>query len=306
MKYVNLINKIKKTLVESEENWIIIGDNSSGKSELLQLIVRELKYRVYYIDSVNRYFNSKSINLLSDNVPEVSAEEVVYTRVDPQKYNLVDSFGANGHIEQMYPAYKEQLKKLLKEFLEIDFCVEREQLEEGFGQGEIQVKINEDVIKLSSGYQAIIRLFAELTLFNKKEVIIIDEIDEFLSPKHSARILNFLMDIFPHNRFIISTHSSDLIANSRNCKIVGIARNEFSIVDSEDFTTLTEANTLFNKLLQVEKYMKDDYMDNQLQRLLELKIMGTWTEDDEDELKKISVNELSPVQQLIHRQIEEW
>lgn len=297
---------MKKILIDSEDNWIIIGDNSSGKSDLLQLIVRDLKNRVYYIDSVNRYFNIRNINLSIDNVPKVIAEEIVHTRIDLRNYNLMDSFGTNEHIEQLYPVFHEEMKRLLKEFLGIEFTVEREQLEKGFGKGEIQARINGDIIKLSSGYQAIIRLFSELTLFNEKEVIVIDEIDEFLSPKQSSRIFNFLMDVFPENRFIISTHSSDLIASSDKCKIIGISESEFSVTDSEDITSLTEANTLFNTILHVEECVQESYLDNQLQRLLELKIIGSWTDDDEAELKNISIDELSSVQLLIYRQIEEW
>lgn len=93
---------------------------------------------------------------------------------------------------------------------------------------ENKVLIDGEEMKLSSGYQAIIRLFSELLYFcdvlkiQKWEngFVIIDELDEYLSPKYSARILNFLQDQFPHFNFLISTHSIDLVNNTKDIILI--------------------------------------------------------------------------------------
>lgn len=312
MQYLYILNKVSGLIQKIEDkNWIIIGDNSSGKSELLRKIVNKMKPNVYYIDSVNRYFNISNTNLSKDRVDySVSSTEIVNTRVQNGFYNLLDSFGENEHIERLYPLYQERLKSLLKDFLNIDFSVEREKLQDGFGYGEAKVKIDGQEEELSSGYQAIIRMFTELIFYNEhlkaRGLVVIDEIDEFLSPKYSARILNFLTRQFSDNHFVVSTHSGDLIANSNDCNIVTLEKNNFSILDSNDFATLTEVNTLFNKLFGNVQQDKNNLIDNQLQRLFDLKIIDSWTQKEYDELKIIDYSKLTSVQKLIYKQIKEW
>ncbi len=311
MQYLSMLNKISEHIEKSErKNWIIVGDNSSGKSELLRKIVNKMKPDVYYIDSVNRYFNVSNINLSKDIVDyRISNTEIVNTRVDNKFYNLLDSFGENEHIERLYPLYQKRLRNLLKDFLGINLNIEREKLQDGFGYGEVKVKIDSQEIELSSGYQAIIRIFTELIFYNEhlmtSGLVVIDEIDEFLSPKYAARILNFLTKQFSDNYFVVSTHSSDLVANSNDCNIVTLEKNNFSILDGNDFTTLTDVNTLFSKLFgSVQKDINT--IDDQLQRLFDLKIIDSWTQKEEDELNEIGYDKLTPVQKLIYKQIQGW
>lgn len=65
--------------------------------------------------------------------------------------------------------------------------------------------VDDAEVQLSSGYQAVIRLFCEICYFNDvmqsknwtQGVVVIDEIDEYLSPKNSAEILNYIQRKFP-------------------------------------------------------------------------------------------------------------
>lgn len=312
MEYANILTKISERIKKgSNKNWIIIGDNSSGKSDLLRKLVSEINEPHYYIDTVNRYFDVKNIDVSTEAVNfNVTSEEIIRERIKPTNYNLQDSFGRNDHIERLYCCYEVKVKELVKQFLDVDIYIEREQLGEGFGEGDIYVKINGKEAELSSGYQAVVRLFAELVFFvevlNEKGIIVIDEVDEFLSPKHSGRILNFLMEKFPENYFIVSTHSSDLIANSCNCSIVALGNNNFSVVDGNDFTTLNEANMLFNRILGNEEEIVENESDVLLQRLFDLKVTGNWMDEDDVELNSIDFEQLTPVQKVIYKQIKEW
>ena len=312
MKYANMLNKISNLIKKSRnKNWIIIGDNSSGKSELLKKIVSEWNEGVYYIDAVNRYFNISEVNTSDTSVDfGITSKEIVSKRIEPERYNLKDSFGENEHIERLYPIYKLKLKSLIKDFLNVELSVEREELPSVFGKGDAKAKINGEEVELSSGYQALIRLFSEIIFYTEelkgKGIIVIDEVDEFLSPKYSGEILNFLVEKFPENYFIVSTHSSDLIANSYDCNIVALENSNFSVVDSNDFTSLTEVNMLFNKILGYTEKTRENNRDYILQRLFDLKIIGNGTEEEESEFNTINFEELTPTQKVIYKQIKEW
>ncbi|HAT4208639.1 TPA: ATP-binding protein [Clostridium perfringens] len=312
MNYKNTLNKVKEIICNrSSENWIIIGDNSSGKSELLKNIVEEFRGKVYFIDSVNRYFDIKNVNLYKGEVTyNISATDIVNNRVQEGYHNLKDSFGQNEHIERLYQLYEQNLKNLVKEFMEIDFIIEREELSKGLGDGDPMVKIDGEEVELSSGYQAIVRLFSEIIFYCEElkgdGLIVIDEIDEFLSPRYSAKILGFLIENFTQNKFIVSTHSSDLIASSRDCGIIAMKKNGFSVLDSNDFSTLTEVNTLFAKIFCTKNDNYEDMIEEELQKLLDLKISDNWFEAEENEFQSIKFDSLTPVQKVIYKQIQEW
>ena len=310
MKYASLLNKVIKIIQDSgNKNWIIIGDNSIGKSEVLRRFVTKSKVS-YYIDSVNRGFDIRKVILQDIESFSITSRQIIDTRIKDEFYNLTDSFGGNDHIERLYPLYKDKLKNLFENYLEIDFSIEREGYEEGYGEGPLICKIDNVEAELSSGYQALARIFSELIFYSdiikEKGIIVIDEIDEFLSPKNSTNILNFLISEFPGNNFIVSTHSGDLIANTNYASIIALEKENFSILDSNDFTTLTEVNTLFHKLFNNQEREKDNSVDDKLQRLFDLKIIRKWTEEEENEFNNIYFNNLTSVQKLIHKQIEEW
>lgn len=58
--YYNMIGKVVSLICDNQEkcySYILVGDNSSGKSEILQKVIkREKNKAVYFIDSVNRRF----------------------------------------------------------------------------------------------------------------------------------------------------------------------------------------------------------------------------------------------------------
>lgn len=310
MKYQNILNKGIKILNKSEDkNWIIIGDNSIGKSELLRKYVSEYEDG-YYIDSVNRVFDISKIAFEIPMDVNITSKQIRDKRVTDEFYNLKDSFAGYGNIERLYPIYRDKLIELLKKYIGIEFSIEREGYVEGYGEGRIMCKINNLEVELSSGYQAIIRIFSELIFYNdylkERGTIVIDEIDEFLSPKNSASILEFLKNEFQQNSFIVSTHSGDLIANSSDINIIALERENFSILDGNDFSTLTEVNTLFYKLFDYEQKKNCDIIDSKLQKLFNLKITGNWSGEEEIEFKSIDKEILTPVQKLIYKQIKEW
>ena len=64
-KYQVMIDEITASvseLLQKQENYILIGDNSSGKSDVLKKIIQDYsESEIYFIDSVNRTFDIKKI-----------------------------------------------------------------------------------------------------------------------------------------------------------------------------------------------------------------------------------------------------
>lgn len=312
MNYKNMLNSAVRIIKSGrEDNWIIIGDNSSGKSELLKKLLDEMDGSVYYIDSVNRYININEINTTRDGIHfAVTSNEIIETRKESKHFNLKDSFGKNEHIERFFPLYEERLRLLLKDFLGINFEVKLEELDDGFGDGDIKVFIDGQNVELSSGYQAIIRIFSEILFYTEiieeLGIIVIDELDEFLSPRHASKILEFLKTTFSNNNFIVSTHSSDLICGTNQCKIVVLEESNYQLLDSDDFVTLTDVNTLFQKVFGKTRKERKMELDEQLERLLQQKLLRCWGEEEKTEFAAIEVDELSLVQKVIYNQIRSW
>ena len=311
MDYKDMLNRVSQIIKDSEnQNWIIIGDNSCGKSELLKELVRKQKENVYYIDSVNRYMNVGNINVSGQTVYyDVTVEEIIDWRIRTENFNYKDSFGEQEHIERLYPEYVEYLCGIMKDFLGIELKIEKENVDI-FGDSIVNAYINGEKMELSSGYQALIRIFAEILFYSeisKKEgTIIIDEIDEFLSPRNSAKILMYLTERFPKHRFIVSTHSGDLICHSKDCKMAILQENEFQVLDSNDFDTMTDVNALFQKIFVEDGLENNDEIEKKLERLLELKLSHCFGQQEEMELEAIKEEELSIVQKVMYNQIRSW
>ena len=198
---------------------ILLGDNSSGKSDVLKGVIENGDRRKYYfIDAVNREFDVKQITFEKEkNI--VYSSKINDTRLNEDIFNHKDSFyygGTPKAIEDFYFNYKDRLEKLMQNFLRIEFEVKQELT------GAV-VYVNDERFILSSGYQALIRIFLEILYYEDtmhEGIIVIDEIDEFLSVKNCGKIFDFLRINFPTLNFIVTTHSADLIAETENANIV--------------------------------------------------------------------------------------
>ena len=168
---------------------IIIGDNSCGKSFLLKKIVQHMESHgnIYFIDAVNRGFDVSKV--IFDQMRPVSTKLVLSKRLSEMNFNIKDTFSCYGtdteRIEEMYPVYEEKVQELFYKL-----TGDRFEIAASATLGE--VVLNGEVACLSSGYQAMIRILLELVFYteNCKENawVVIDEIDECLSPKYAAEI----------------------------------------------------------------------------------------------------------------------
>lgn len=227
--YQSMINRLSGILSEDSlpyEDSIIIGDNSSGKSDILKVLVQSDEVEKYYfIDAVNRYFNVNQI--INRSEPEIIySKEINIHRMDEDNFNRKDSFyyrGVPKAIEDFFVNYSVKLTELMCEFLQQKFEIK-------YGNYGWEVCMDGEIVSLSSGYQALLRIFIEVVYFEKTKgtgTIVIDEIDEFLSVKNCGEVLNFLREQFKGIHFIVTTHSADLIANVENARFIQRKHPEF-------------------------------------------------------------------------------
>lgn len=310
MEYREKIDKIVEEIIKINEDVIIVGDNSSEKSDILKSVIKNLpQSECYYIDSSNRVFEYKNTLDTGNNLPKT--ENVLKVRLEEENFNLKDSFGNGGNIERYYSIYKTKFLGLINEFLEKDIIIEEES---GINLEKV-LKVDGEIYEyLSNGYQAIFRIFLELiyaTEINKNiKTIIIDEITEFLSVKNEAKILNFLREKFPNIRFIVTTHSEDIISNTPNTRLVIITENNYEILDGDDFQTNTEIRRVFSNLFFNDREEKDEKkkveVESLLRKLYNKKLFGEWAIKDEEEIEKLEAFDLTNSQKLLLKNIKEF
>ncbi|MBF7810071.1 AAA family ATPase [Clostridium beijerinckii] len=314
--YQNMLIEIKNKILNKElkyRNTIIVGDNSSGKSEILKELLINQEEGYYFIDSVNRSFNYEKVTN-SDDL-DGTYKSVVKYRLSENNFNLIDTFNlyetGTDVIEKVYFNYHEELKLMIKNFLNIDFQITIKE-DKILGKKKV-LDMGDGIEKLSSGYQAIIRLFLELIYFKNSlessivsPVVVIDEINEFLSTKNEERILPFLIKTFKDMNFVVTTHSADVVASSIDCNIIVLSSNNYECLDGNDFTSVTDVRDIFEKIYNLSSRSETDDIEITLRNLLSSKISETWTEIEDEQLKNIDKTLLTNSQKLILNQIKSW
>ena len=315
--YNNMLMEIKNKIINENlkyNNSIIIGDNSSGKSELLKMYLNESKAECYFIDSVNRTFDYEKVT--KRNIENEEYKNVINYRIKENIFNLKDSFDIDktgmGFIEDIYFNFEDEIKEMIYEFLNVKLDIISESNQ--YTGKSYELKINNKIDKLSSGYQAIIRIFLELLFFREAtkstenyKVIVIDEINEFLSTRNEERILPFIMNKFSNMKFIITTHSADVIASAVDCNIIVFAgNNQYECLDGNDFTTVTDVREIFNNIYNINEDNSTKDIEVILRNLLNCKISDVWTEVEERRLNEIKEESLTNAQKLMLKQIKSW
>lgn len=309
--YQNTINELIRIIKENKlpyQNTIIIGNNSSGKSELLKkLILQSGFHKWYLIDSVNRYFSAGQIFKMSGEAAKVQySDKIVEHRLMEDNYNLKDTFyymGVPTAIENFYFEFEQEVKRLFQKFLNVTLQI---------SQTKIGYKVYLDGVEsaLSSGYQALIRIFMEMEYVKRtitKGAVIIDEIDEYLFAYNSRRIFDFLRQEYEEFSFIITTHSADLIANANDANLVLLSDNAYELMDAGDFNSVSQVYNIFNSIFQDRNIDEEkEKTDACLRRLLNNKAAGIFREQDQKELMEKKNMNLTKLQRVLIRQIEEW
>ena len=254
-----MITQVIQKIISKElryEDSIVIGDNSSGKSELLRRLVLKLikTEEVYFIDAVNRNFSVKDISRTKE-IPAYN-EWILKTRLDSEHFNLQDSFNCYGTrtetIEIIYTLFETELQELF-------FQLVGKRFEWIPGNIMGNVKFLDGEAALSSGYQAIVRILLELLYFDKVQKkspnawIIIDELDEFLSQKYAMKIWDFLKQNFSQYYFVVTTHSSDLLIGAQNANLIALLDDGFEVRDINDYDSSSSVQMIFERVFETEE-----------------------------------------------------
>ncbi|MCI9128398.1 MAG: ATP-binding protein [Eubacterium sp.] len=309
--YQNMINDLTD-IIQREglpyKDTIIIGNNSSGKSELVKNLLQKAGFENWYlIDAVNRYFSVSQIYKMSGEASKLQfSKKIAEHRLEEDNFNLKDTFyymGVPTSIENFYFEFATEIKRLIQQFL--DVRLEIKQTEVGY-----EVYLDNVISTLSSGYQALIRIFMEMEYVKRtmeRGTIIIDEIDEFLFAYNSGRIFEFLRHEYSRFSFVVTTHSADLIANAMQANILLLSDGTYEFLDADDFNSVSQVYNIFDSIFKDTKISDyKDRVDTCLRRLLNNKVSGIWVEADENEFMRIKEMNLTKVQKVLIRQIEEW
>lgn len=300
-------------LIDQGNDVVIIGDNASGKSDLIRMLAVGRIEDCYYIDVVNRSFvvGKVSENIISD-VESVINVDMINKRLDDEHFNREDYFALHDRIERWFSIYQDELVEITKDFFRNDFYFDKDLDERGVYKAYVAGK----EWRLSSGYQAFLRIVAELIvcrMYYKETdlIVVIDELDQFLSVGNASRIFDFIRGCFNNYQFVITTHSSDLIVNSKDFKLLSLEGTKYMVYDGDDFDTLTSVNVLFDELYFKEndrgkKNSLDTRLDDVLDSLLNHRISGSWNQKDENALEALKSEKMTGVQKIIYMQIKDW
>lgn len=314
-KYKSTLKAVTNKIHESNfshKNTIIIGDNSSGKSEILRKLVNLSFDKYYFIDAINRTFDSSKIINREISI-NTKFQNISKYRLNDNIFNLQDSFDiygdGTGRIEVIFKEYMEEIKMLLKKFIDID--IKMEEVNYGIFSSEEKLFVDNKIESLSNGYQAIIRLFLEIIYIHKnkgnnKITVVIDEIDEYLSSRNKSNIVEFLKNEFNEFNWVITTHSADVMASAKNFNLIILKNENYQCLDSNDFNTITDVQEIFRDLYDKTIDDNKDDINITLRRLLSLKITGCWGEIEEQDLKKVESNYLTTSQLFLINQIKNW
>lgn len=233
---------------------VVIGDNSSGKTLLLKMFIEKNQNNnaIYFIDAVNRGFDVKKISR-TDKKPEYR-KSVLKTRLQETYFNLTDSFNCFGtlteRIEIIYYLYEKEVQEMFYELTNDRFYIL-----EGDPLGEVSFGNYRGL--LSSGYQALVRMLLELAYYQDMEIkkksvqsawVVIDELDEYLSPRYAALILEFLKKKFPWGKWLVATHSCDLVAYTQDSNLLVLEDGSCEVIDINDYPSVSEVQIVFGRV----------------------------------------------------------
>ena len=310
---MNSLNEIAQKVLDKElkyKDTVIIGDNASGKSFLLKLMIEKKKSSddIYFIDAVNRGFDVSKI-IKNSQLAEYK-NTVINRRIQEEYFNLKDSFDCYGtlteRIEQIYAPLEKDLQDLFEKLTAECFQIVPESI-----LGKVEFKKGTGL--LSSGYQAIVRILMELLYYQNgmdtrqlvRTMVVIDELDEFLSPGYAYKILPFIKRNFSKMEFVVSTHSCDLVVGAQDANLIVLHDRGYEVMETNDFQSISEVQIVFDRVFGRHSKQVPEVEDI-LRRLFNNKLNNVWTELDQCQLEGLQKEDMTASQQLIFRQIMEW
>lgn len=230
-------------------NMILIGENTSGKSNIIKGAIRGLKYKnIYFIDSNNRVIPTKN-GLMSDEFSKVRVSELVECRMKKDYFNKKDVFSDDSGGEVILgELIKNNVKytALFKNILNIDMIYQKS---DDFVKDEVeQIFIDgSNIREISSGMQSMLRILMEVNFANESQckTVFIDEFNSNLDYEASSEFFIKLRENYPNIRFIITSHDIYTLKGVDNADIIRVykgyeepGKNICEFFDSNDLDNL--------------------------------------------------------------------
>lgn len=233
---------------------VIVGDNTSGKSSLLKLLLEkadeEDREDIYYIDALNRIVVDVKEQKRDVTYSKYSVKEILKTRIQPHFFSNEDVFvdGARGGMVTFSELCKDENYRVYNELFNLFFkcCIEKrteydllESEEENLFYNGIEIN------KISSSEAARIRLIMETNYaaVSKCKVVIIDEFDSHFDTDTLVGLINQMIEVFNDLRFIFVIHNFEVLVRLNNIDALiynndATAQLDLRMIDCNDITEL--------------------------------------------------------------------
>lgn len=308
----SIINETKFLLYK---DMILIGENTSGKSNIIKGAIKALNYEgVYFIDSRNRVVPTKGATI-GDEFGKYKPSEILKCRLKKNNFNKKDMFSDDSEGEVILGELIKNRSKyirIFKETLNIDMIYESTS---AFVQEDVeQIYINNTKLsEISSGIQSKLRILMETNFAyeNQCKVVFIDEFNSNLDHKASTEFFVSLRNRYPNIRFIITSHDIYTLRGVTDTDVVKIYKefeepeaNSCEIFDINDLDNLESIDRkLFGGVIgRTQKDEKDIFLGNTLKLVLSEKRIAPTVNT---ELRAMKAEELTLRQRAVRNYILE-
>ena len=268
MNYVKDLIELNLNL--SFRNSLIIGDNTSGKTYLLEQLFKKTKDSSYYISVNNRNINLSYLHLNNHNPLRMSKTRALNKLYDLRVGNATDAIQdlwlerelAVNFFAETFSV--DDNKGVIEDFFQSKISIKPRKVQ--FGTGSNVITLNDiDHLTLSNGLSSIFRILLELQLASKMgcSTVFIDEIEKYLDSSNSFKLIQFIQKKYSNMRLIITTHSEDIIVGSSDFNIVKINNDSpevnlksIDIYDSNEFESIVSTKQFFFSIPYNTKYLK--------------------------------------------------
>ncbi|MBN1075017.1 ATP-binding protein [Clostridium botulinum] len=291
--------------IYKHDDFIIVGNNMSGKSWVIMELLKSNISESYLIDSINR--------TIANNDPRgrfkdiINKQEILIERVKVKNFNRIDTITSIYNNSLIYNELTENLEAysdVINNYFGKEFKVEEKEDNDGlFSDKKYVYKLGDDEYsELSNGFQAIVRILVEVVfaLSLGVKAIAIDEIDLHLDSEQCKKMIQFLRINFKEIKWVFTTHSSEVILASKDFNILKIENGYCNYFDGNDMENIP----YINRMLFEPNTLNRNPIDNELSNLLRLKAIGK--NIDEDILKINSYDNLTVKQTILRDYLVRW
>lgn len=319
METINTISKILADKLKDGKNLylhkclVVCGENSSGKTTLIQKMICELKkcqsFSFYYINPYNRVIYDENC-MASKKLQLMTLNSIVENRTNEinLKKDVFDdmSMGAAVVYNALIDSF-EYYKKLFEESIGIK--LQLSQSDGSFSSPEITINGDKEFSKTSSSEAAKMRLLFEIdyAVSQNAKVIFIDEFDSFLSEDTTVSFLKKLMDKYPNISYVISIQALNPLLQITGFDGALICDTESEILDNR-FVRLFDIDSIkdVGQIEKIKRLFEQVSTSNKLEEIIARIVdTGDLFENDVTYIESLSRDNLSGREKILFDYLKE-